>query len=108
MMTATTTTKRAATKTVEIETWGYTGRCATVEGDVSDDAVRVRQDGEDTAARAYGRRMARVAGRGLMLLNSSSQGYDDRSATYQLTFGYRNAGGGGYDVAGTCWIKVYR
>lgn len=108
MMTTTTTTKRSATKSIEIETWGYTGRCAKIESDVSDAPVRVLQDGEDTAVRAFGRRVARAAGQGLSLISVSANGSDGNAAVYKLTFGYANRGASGYDVAGTCWIKVYR
>lgn len=103
-----TTTKH--TKSVEISTWGYKGRVATVERDVSDANVRVRQDGEDTAQRAYGRRVARVAGRGLQLINSQLSHVERegnvQAAVYELTFGYA-VRGGGCEVAGSCWIKVY-
>jgi hypothetical protein len=106
MTTTNTATKRTATKSVEISTWAHKGRCETVAADVSDAPVRVRQDGYDTAVRAYGRRMARAAGGGLHLITASSQGRDEGARVYQLTFGYSSRAGGS-DVAGTCWIKVY-
>jgi hypothetical protein len=74
----TSTTKRTPTKTVEISTWGHTGRCASVADLVSDEPVRVRQDGWDRAQDAYARRLARVAGRGLQMIACSPQGCDAR------------------------------
>ena len=100
------TTTSTATKTVEISTWGHKGRCEAVAAEVGDAPVRVRQDGDDTAVRAYGRRMARAAGKGLLLINATWQGKDNGAQVYQLTFGYSSRSGG-CDVAGTCWIKVY-
>jgi hypothetical protein len=109
--TSTTTTKRTATKTVEISVWGLRGRLAAAGVEISDSAVRVANDGEDTAQSAFGRRVARVLGRGAYLCNARYDSCDGNDAIYELTFGRDvklNGKHDGTNVVGSCWIKVYR
>lgn len=111
MMTATTTTKRIATKTVEISVWGLRGRLAAEGVEISDSAVRVANDGDDTAQRAFGRRVSRVLGRGIYLCGARYDGHDSKGTIYELTFGRDiklNGKHDGTSIVGSCWIKVYR
>lgn len=109
--TATKTSKRPASKAVEISVWGLRGVLARPTVSISDADVRVQLLGDDTAVQAFGRRVARECGRGLHLCGARQDHVELRNGKpvaviYQLEFGY-SCKTGGTNVEGGCWIKVY-
>lgn len=104
---ATTTKSTKSSKRVEISVWGLRGRLASDSVTISSAPVRVQLDGMDDAIASFGRRVARELGGGVYACGKSSQGYDSEGSMYEITFG-RAARGGGTNVVGSCWIKVYR